>query len=48
MTNYMTKYIEGNPTKYDIFNYLSSLLSRNITRTYDKIKNKIRFATKNQ
>ncbi len=31
---------EGNPTIYDIINYLTNLLSSIINVTYDKIKNK--------
>jgi hypothetical protein len=36
---------EGNPTIYDIVNYLSVLLNGLITIAYDKIKNKIIFTT---
>ena len=36
---------EGNPTIYDIVNYLSVLLNTLITVIYDKIKNKIIFTT---
>ena len=36
---------EGNPTIYDIINYLSTLLNGIINITYDKIKNKIIFTT---
>ncbi len=36
---------EGNPTIYDIINYLSTLLNGIITIKYDKIKNKIIFTT---
>ena len=36
---------EGNPTIYDIINYLSNLLNGIINVKYDKIKNKIIFTT---
>jgi hypothetical protein len=36
---------EGNPTIYDITNYLLTLLNGIINVTYDKIKNKIKFTT---